>query len=125
MSRTNLTIEQCNPNFKEVCGGTFGSLVPNPATMAEADLELVPEVLRVVPNPATGSARVSFSLAQAGRASVALYDVSGREVRVLKSGHFEAGEHSLRLAGSGLVRGIYLLKLETGTDVFTQKVILK
>jgi hypothetical protein len=125
MSRTNITIAQCGPNSKEVCGGTFQGFAPNPATMAEGDVELRPENLRIVPNPVTGSAQVSFSVAQAGRVSLALYDVSGREVRALATGHLEAGEHSLRLAAPGLVRGIYILKLETGTEVFTQKVILE
>lgn len=72
-----------------------------------------------VPNPVRGAARFAFELPEAGRASLAVYDVAGRVVRELAAGWFAAGPNSVAWDGRGddgaeLAPGAYLARLVTG-----------
>ncbi|MDX1532520.1 MAG: T9SS type A sorting domain-containing protein, partial [Rhodothermales bacterium] len=58
------------------------------------------------------AAEVAFRLGRPGRARLVVYDVLGRAVAVLAEGPHGAGEHRVRLAGSGLAAGVYLVVLE-------------
>ena len=60
-------------------------------------------------------AQVMLSVANTGRVRVALYDVAGRQVRVLADRVFAAGEHTLQWdgtsdAGGKVARGVYFVK---------------
>ena len=69
------------------------------------------------PNPATTSARIAFSLAEAGPARLSVYDVLGREVAVLADGaSMEAGRHEASLDASALASGTYVVRLTAGTE---------
>lgn len=46
------------------------------------------------PNPSSGPARFEFALLVRAHVKLALYDVHGREVRVLADGPFESGRHT-------------------------------
>jgi len=69
------------------------------------------------PNPARGSATITFSLAEAGEASLAVYDLSGRRVATLASGASAAGEREVvwNLAddgGAAVPPGVYIYRLQ-------------
>jgi photosystem II stability/assembly factor-like uncharacterized protein len=53
--------------------------------------------------------RIEYSLAAPVRVEARLFDASGREARVLFAGDQAAGNHSLRLSGSGPAAGGYFL----------------
>jgi hypothetical protein len=76
------------------------------------------------PNPARGRLVVSYTLPQAGSASLTLYDVAGMSVKAIV-GDGSAGTHSLVLDGAGLARGVYLVRLQTGAVRTERKVILQ
>jgi hypothetical protein len=81
------------------------------------------------PNPFSSSTRLSFSLAQAGRATVVVFDVGGRRVRLLADGEFEAGAHPLvwdGIADDGTRagNGLYWVRMEAGGRSFTQRLTL-
>jgi hypothetical protein len=66
------------------------------------------------PNPNRGL-RVTFSLANAAPATLAVYDVSGREVSVQQVGRLGAGLHAVSVAAQGtLPCGVYLVHLRQG-----------
>jgi len=67
------------------------------------------------PNPVGGSTQFRFNLAQSGRVSLNLYDVSGRLRERLLDRELSAGEHRLQWDASGLPAGMYLYRLETAT----------
>jgi hypothetical protein len=64
------------------------------------------------PNPFSGSAEIAFPLPAPGVARLAVYDVLGREVAVLADGRFDAGDHAVRLDGTNLPSGVYLVRIE-------------
>ncbi|MEM1054392.1 MAG: M36 family metallopeptidase [Bacteroidota bacterium] len=78
----------------------------------------------VVPNPVQGMARVAFSLAEASEATVAVYDVQGREVAVLAKGRHEAGAHEVAWPTGALAPGVYVVRLLSGTEVATRRAVV-
>jgi hypothetical protein len=61
---------------------------------------LTTALLGVAPLPVRQGATVRYALAVAGDVELAVYDVNGRMVRRLESGHREAGLHSLAWDGT-------------------------
>ena len=81
------------------------------------------------PNPFNPATRIHFTLDRATTLSVALFDVSGRQVRGLHAGRLPAGEHELRWdgrddAGRPLASGLYLMSLESSGVTRRDKLIL-
>jgi hypothetical protein len=76
------------------------------------------------PNPvslsAGGRTRVSFELPRAATVKIALYNLLGREVRVLASGAREAGRHMIAADLSGLPAGTYLYRAQLGATTITR-----
>ncbi|MFD2999421.1 PA14 domain-containing protein [Pontibacter toksunensis] len=82
--------------------------------------------LTAYPNPFTTDATIQFTLAASEQASLELYDVQGRLVRSLYEGKAEAGApRNFELKAEGLTRGVYIIRLVTGTKVLTQKIVLE
>jgi hypothetical protein len=66
------------------------------------------------PNPFNPATEIAFSLAAAGPARLAVYDLAGREVAVLVDGPLAAGEHRVSWRPQGLASGVYLYRLVAG-----------
>ena len=67
----------------------------------------------IAPNPTAGRATVSWTLAEAGPARVAVVDLLGREVAVLADGAFAAGPQRAEVP-AGLAPGVYVVRLQAG-----------
>lgn len=99
------------------------SLSPNSNDDSVAPLP-VSFTLSAYPNPFNAVTTMSFSLPRNERLSLKLYDVLGREVEELFSGHFTAGDHTIRYSADHLGSGIYFARLETASAAFTQKLVI-
>src|SRR5690606_41245843 len=88
-------------------GGSDGTAAPSGAPALDAT---------VAPSPMRGAGVVRYALPEAGRATLAVYDVLGRRVATLRDGLHEAGAHEVRLDADrlGLSGGVYVLRLDTG-----------
>ncbi len=80
----------------------------------------------VTPNPGDGPMAVRLALPRSGPLAVDIHDLRGRRVRRLHRGELAAGEQQLvwdrRDARGRLVAaGVYLLRVQMGTDVVTAK----
>jgi len=53
-----------------------------------------------------------------------IYDITGRVVETLVMGDLVAGKHKVVWDASGFSSGIYFVRLESGTVVQTQKIVL-
>ncbi len=94
--------------------------------VAESPLPAVPLhlALTIAPNPFCGSTSVSYALAHDGYVSLRLFDIAGRRVSTLVTGHHRAGDYRLSLS-PGLVPGVYVLKLETRDGGLTKKLVIE
>jgi|GEM_PF-6592457 len=80
--------------------------------------------LSISPNPFNPVTALGFRLPAPGYVILRVYDTAGREVTALVNGWREAGVHEVTFDGSGLASGVYLVRMEAGEVVQTQKLIL-
>lgn len=82
----------------------------------------------VYPNPFSGETTIRFTLPETGAATLSVFDVLGRRVRVLAEGALDAGRHEAvwdgRSDGGGRVAsGVYVLELRAGEAISTRKLV--
>ena len=75
------------------------------------------------PNPFITTTAIPFSLPQAARVRLSVYDVMGREVARLVDGLLPAGTHRALLDGSGLPSGAYEYRLTVGGSMRVGKCV--
>ena len=81
-------------------------------------------------SPLLDRTQLSYRLAEPGPVQVAIYDVRGRRMKLLQSGWQAAGEHRLAWDGTGegglrLPAGVYFARLQAGTAVRAQRIIVR
>jgi hypothetical protein len=76
------------------------------------------------PNPFNPSTIIGFELLQAGRVTLRVFDVQGREVATIVEGTLPAGFHTRTFDGSGLASGMYFYRLIAGSFIQTRKMLL-
>ncbi len=75
------------------------------------------------PNPFGRSNTISFTVEKTGHTNLAVYDISGRLVKVLVNGHLAAGQYRRDFDGAGAPAGVYVVKLVQGGKTVTQKIV--
>jgi hypothetical protein len=80
--------------------------------------------ISLFPNPFNNTTAISYSLPRAANVTISLFDITGRLVRVVQEGRFEAGEHQVTLNAEGLASGIYFARLQTANQSKTVKLML-
>jgi parallel beta-helix repeat protein len=81
------------------------------------------------PNPFGLGTTIHFGLAKPGRVKLAVYDLSGRQVRVLEDADLSAGRHQAAWdardeAGRPLPSGVYLYRIEEGGRTSSGRLVL-
>jgi hypothetical protein len=76
------------------------------------------------PNPFNPTTNITFSLAEAGQASLTVYNMLGQEVAVVANKRFNSGEHSVNFDASALASGIYIYRLQSGSQTLTKQMML-
>jgi hypothetical protein len=82
------------------------------------------EGLKIYPNPATGACTIVLPEKAVEAAAIRLYDVSGKEIQ-RKTVSKDASSGSVVLDLSGIAAGVYNLRIEIGTEVATQRLIVE
>jgi hypothetical protein len=76
------------------------------------------------PNPFNPLTQISYSLEKSGFVSLKIYDLLGREVVTLVNTEQSAGTYTVQFDASRLASGIYFYKIESGSFVKTNKMVL-
>lgn len=77
------------------------------------------------PNPFSDQATIQFKLERSSNVSVDIFDITGKTVRSINAGSFAAGENSIVIQREDLNSGIYLLKLNAGTNSSIMRISVK
>lgn len=94
------------------------------STSITENAELNPWKVQVFPNPFNGNSKVSFTLAQKSLVKVSLTDLQGREIlQVQNAKNLSAGSHEMSIDGSHLPKGVYILRMIIGDQVYNTSVI--
>ena len=78
--------------------------------------------VNVFPNPFTDNTTLSFSAAEAGQASVVVYNLVGKKVIEMNLGNIAAGTQTFELDFASMEAGIYLVSLTAGNETSTLRV---
>jgi photosystem II stability/assembly factor-like uncharacterized protein len=76
------------------------------------------------PNPFNPTTNVVYELSEAVDVRLEVFNVLGQRVSVLHNGMQTAGTHTASFDGSGLSSGIYLVRMQAGGQIFTNKMML-
>ncbi len=76
-------------------------------------------------HPVLNVSLVKYTLPESENIRISLFDLQGREVKVLTNGLQAAGDHRLQLDATELSSGAYFMSLMTRGGVMTQKVIVQ
>jgi len=93
-------------------------------TDSRSELPTVTALTGNYPNPFNPSTVVGYQLAVAGETSIKVYDLLGREVAVLVNGFQTPGRYEVTFNASTLSSGVYLIRMQAGTQSFTRKMML-
>ena len=78
----------------------------------------------VAPNPFKGRTTVSYQIPVSVNVNLALYDVAGKRIMNLVSGEQPAGSHHVDLDLKSLTAGVYIIRLNYGTQTEVTKLII-
>jgi hypothetical protein len=76
------------------------------------------------PNPFNPSTNINFDLPQAQDVRLEVFDLLGRRVALLVNESLAAGFHSVTFDASALTSGVYFYRIQAGSFVKTQKMML-
>jgi len=76
------------------------------------------------PNPFNAQIKISYGIAVTGKMSLAVYDLSGRQIAILTEGLKATGRHQVTWSAEAIPTGVYLLRLESAGSTQTMKVAL-
>lgn len=76
------------------------------------------------PNPFNPTTRIKYQIPELSNVRLTVYDVLGREIKILVNEEKPAGAYEVRFDGSDLSSGVYIMQLRSGTSLATKKIIL-
>ena len=88
------------------------------------DLPTSPVLYPASPNPFNSTVRLSMYLPKADHVSLAVFDVTGREVSRLVDGDVGAGSRTFVWNASDFPAGVYVVRMEAGDAIEMRKVVL-
>ena len=109
---------------KTLYAGTFGRGMHSydlSNILGVGENELAENSIIIYPNPAISKFTISQNLSAEG--TVQLYDISGKKIKDLFHGNFGANKN-ITVKTDGIAAGIYLVKVNSGKQSITKKVVI-
>ncbi|HEX6791816.1 MAG TPA: FlgD immunoglobulin-like domain containing protein [Candidatus Krumholzibacteria bacterium] len=118
--------DDCNAPHNQTVTVNLAPPVPTPVT---PHATYVNRLEANVPNPFNPSTTIHYELAQSGRATLGVYDVSGRLVRTLVDREHNVGSYETRWdgrddRGAAVASGVYFYRIESGRFTQTRRMVL-
>jgi hypothetical protein len=76
------------------------------------------------PNPFNPSTTIRYTLSDASRVSLKIFDLTGREIATLVNERKPTGSYQVEWNAGGLPSGVYFCRLQAGGNVETKKLFL-
>ena len=114
-------------DMREVSSVTVSSLDDITVVLGDLQAYLAPSEFALsssYPNPFNPSTSMDLSLNESGYVSVKVYNVMGQVVSTLVDGNMDAGYHTLTWNADNMPSGMYLVRVQSGSNVETQKLML-
>jgi parallel beta-helix repeat protein len=82
------------------------------------------QVLTNYPNPFSGTTEIIYELSAPGKIVLGVWDIFGREIRLLDNAFRHPGKYSVRLHSDDMSPGLYFIKLISSKSTSTRKIII-
>jgi len=82
------------------------------------------ENFHIYPNPFTYTATIEYTLPEGSDVGIILYDLTGRKIENLYSGHQSSGIHTLNIDAGDLSKGVYFCRIKTELYDLARKCII-
>ena len=76
------------------------------------------------PNPFNPSTIIEFKIPEVGLVTLKIYDLLGREVKILVNEEMQPGVYKIDFNASSFASGIYFYTLNAGEFISTKKMVL-
>jgi photosystem II stability/assembly factor-like uncharacterized protein len=76
------------------------------------------------PNPFNGQTTIEFDLPRKTKVTIRIFDISGRQVKILQNAILSAGQHRLRMNSDEFASGVYFYRIETPEFTESKKMVL-
>lgn len=96
----------------------------DPTSAGPEDVPVAFNLYQNYPNPFNPNTQIKYSLEEARDVHLAVYNMLGRQVKVLVSEWKPAGVHEVNFDASELASGVYFYRLRTGDFVMTRNLTL-
>ena len=83
-----------------------------------------PVMIRIYPNPTPLRSEIKYQISKSKSVVVKVLDMQGSEISTLVNEDQAPGEHTVSLDASSLPAGIYLVRLEAGEAITTNKLVV-
>ncbi|MFZ4401648.1 MAG: T9SS type A sorting domain-containing protein [Bacteroidales bacterium] len=86
----------------------------------------VSESIKIFPNPAASQFSVSYTLNRAADIDIRLFDLTGKEVKIIEKGYKEKGnsQQIFNVQNEKLTKGIYFIKFQFDKSTYTKKLVI-
>jgi len=81
--------------------------------------------MELYPNPAAASTNLAFTVANKGKVSIRVFNVTGQMVAELANQEYAAGKHNMQINLEKFNAGIYIINMISADGTATQKLIVK
>ncbi len=92
--------------------------------MTEQKIPLKYELSQNYPNPFNPVTRISYSIAENSKVKLSVFDILGKEVKILVNEKQSAGNYEVIFNASDLPSGVYFYQLRTNNFAQTKKLFL-
>jgi hypothetical protein len=79
--------------------------------------------VQAAPNPFSSQVTINLTMANSEAVEVAIYDITGKQVAVLKNGVMAAGTNVIEWKPTGISAGVYFLQVKTNSALLTKKIV--
>lgn len=76
------------------------------------------------PNPFNPATTISYTLNEVENIRLEVFNIQGQNIATLFEGKQQAGEHEVLFDASNLSSGIYMYRLQTGSQILTRQMVL-
>ena len=84
------------------------------------------ELRQNYPNPFNPVTTIPFEIQESGNVKLIVYDLRGRQVRVLRDDWLPAGKHNIEFNAGSLASGVYIYRLTVnGSEIAKKMIFLK
>lgn len=117
-------ITSYNPLFQAFFDFADNFVVNVEDRTSQAEMPIASLLEQNYPNPFNPVTIIKYTIAGAGKTTLTVHDLLGRQVKILVDEHELPGNFEVAFDGSGLASGVYIYRLTSGSSVQARRMLL-